>query len=59
MTRSSAGPVGAVRRWTRDAYAGAQVTGRLDRSGLGIRVPTFIVGRYIDVEVRALFQHAS
>jgi len=28
------------------------VTGRLDRTGLGIRTPTFIVGRMIDIDVR-------
>lgn len=28
-----------------------RATGRLDRTGLGIAVPTFVVGRYLDVEV--------
>ena len=28
-----------------------QVTGRLDRSPLGIKVPTFIIGRFVDVVV--------
>jgi polyisoprenoid-binding protein YceI len=36
-----------------------RVTGRLDRSGLGIRVPTFIVGRYVDLDVTAAFDRAS
>jgi polyisoprenoid-binding protein YceI len=37
----------------------ARVTGRLDRSGLGIRVPSFIVGRYVDLEVMAVFHAPS
>jgi polyisoprenoid-binding protein YceI len=37
----------------------ARVTGRLDRSGLGIRVPTFIIGRYLDLQVTAVFDRAS
>lgn len=28
-----------------------QVTGRLDRKPLGIAAPTFIVGRYVDIDV--------
>jgi len=32
------------------------VTGRLDRTGLGIRTPTFIVGRMIDIDVRLAFR---
>lgn len=35
-----------------------RVTGRLDRSELGIRVPTFIVGRYVDLDVTAVFERA-
>jgi polyisoprenoid-binding protein YceI len=33
-----------------------QATGRLDRKGLGMKVPTFIVGRYVDVQVDAVFE---
>ena len=36
--------------------ATVRVTGRLDRTGLGIRTPTFIVGRMIDIEVRPVFR---
>lgn len=32
------------------------VTGRLDRSGLRMPVPTLIIGRYLDLEVGALWQ---
>jgi polyisoprenoid-binding protein YceI len=35
-----------------------QATGRLDRKGLGMKVPTFIVGRYVDVQVDAVFEQA-
>jgi polyisoprenoid-binding protein YceI len=35
-----------------------QATGRLDRKGLGMKVPTFIVGRYVDVQVEAVFERA-
>ena len=35
-----------------------QATGRLDRKGLGMKVPTFIVGRYVDVQVDAVFERA-
>ena len=35
-----------------------RVTGRLDRTGLRIKAPTFIVGRYIDIEVQAVFEPA-
>jgi polyisoprenoid-binding protein YceI len=31
------------------------LSGRLDRSGLGIKVPTFVVGRHVDIEVTAVF----
>ena len=36
--------------------ATVRVTGRLDRTGLGIRTPTFIVGRMIDIDVRLAFR---
>lgn len=32
-----------------------RATGRLDRSGLGMKVPTFVVGRYVTVEVDLRF----
>ena len=32
-----------------------RVTGRLDRSGLGMRVPRLVIGRYVDLDVRARF----
>ena len=35
-----------------------QATGRFDLKGLGMKVPTFIVGRYIDVQVEAVFERA-
>lgn len=34
------------------------VSGRLDRTGLGMRVPTFVIGRYVDLEVDALFERS-
>ncbi len=34
----------------------AMVTGTLDRSGLGMRVPSFIVGRYLEIEVEVVFE---
>lgn len=34
-----------------EGSAAARVTGRLDRSGLGIKVPGFIIARVIDLEV--------
>ncbi|MDN5766718.1 MAG: YceI family protein [Humibacillus sp.] len=34
----------------------ATVTGTLDRSGLGMRVPSFIVGRYLELEVDMVFE---
>ncbi len=37
----------------------ATVTGTLDRSGLGIRAPSFIVGRYLDIEVDLRFEPAG
>lgn len=36
--------------------AQAHVTGRLDRTGLGMKVPTFVVGRMIDLDVRLVFR---
>ena len=33
-----------------------RVTGRLDRSGLGLKAPTFIIGRFVDIEVDAVFE---
>lgn len=30
--------------------------GRLDRTGLGMRVPAFIVGRHLEIDVDALFE---
>ena len=33
-----------------------RVTGRLDRTGLGMRVPTFIVGRFVELDVDVLFE---
>lgn len=35
------------------------VTGRLDRRPLGIRVPTFIIGRFIDLDAVLTFRRAS
>jgi polyisoprenoid-binding protein YceI len=35
-----------------------QVTGRFDRKGLGMKIPTFIVGRYLDVQFDAVFERA-
>ena len=32
-----------------------RITGRLDRTGLGMRVPRFVIGRYIDVDVDAWY----
>ena len=32
------------------------VTGRLDRTPLGMKAPTFIVGRFIDLDVRLAFR---
>lgn len=34
-----------------------RVTGRLDRRPLGIKAPTFIVGRFVDLDVDAVFRH--
>jgi polyisoprenoid-binding protein YceI len=34
-----------------DEHARMHVTGRLDRTGLGMRVPTFIVGRDLELDV--------
>lgn len=34
------------------------VTGRLDRTPLGMKVPTFIVGRIIEVQVRLVFRRS-
>ncbi|MEO6998386.1 MAG: YceI family protein [Terracoccus sp.] len=34
----------------------ATVTGSLDRSGLGMRAPSFIVGRYLEIEVDLRFE---
>ena len=34
----------------------ATVTGTLDRSGLGMRAPSFIVGRYLEIEVDLRFE---
>ena len=34
-----------------DEHVRVRLTGRLDRTGLGMRVPTFIVGRDIDLDV--------
>ena len=39
-----------------EGSAGVRITGRLDRTGLGMKVPTFIVGRMIDIEVDAVFR---
>ena len=33
-----------------------RVSGRLDRAPLGIRVPTFIVGRFVDLDVTLVLQ---
>ncbi|MFM6847809.1 MAG: YceI family protein [Terrabacter sp.] len=35
------------------------VTGRLDRNGLRLRAPRFIIGRYIDIDVSLLFTAES
>jgi polyisoprenoid-binding protein YceI len=39
-----------------EASATVTVTGRLDRTALGMKVPTFIVGRMIDIDVRLAFR---
>ena len=39
-----------------EGSAGVRITGRLDRTGLGMKVPIFIVGRMIDIEVDAVFR---
>lgn len=39
-----------------DASATVTVTGRLDRTALGMKVPTFVVGRWIDLDVRLVFR---
>ncbi len=39
-----------------EGSARVHITARLDRTGLGIRVPTFVVGRMIDIEVDAAFR---
>jgi polyisoprenoid-binding protein YceI len=39
-----------------DASATVTVTGRLDRTALGMKVPMFIVGRWIDLDVRLVFR---
>jgi polyisoprenoid-binding protein YceI len=38
------------------ASATVTVTGRLDRTALRMKVPTFIVGRWIDIDVRLVFR---
>lgn len=39
-----------------EGSARVRITARLDRTGLGMRVPTFVVGRTIDIEVDAVFR---
>jgi polyisoprenoid-binding protein YceI len=34
-----------------EGSAAARITGRLDRSGLGIKVPGFVIARVVDLEV--------
>lgn len=38
------------------ATAGVRVTGRLDRTPLGLRVPAFIVGRIVELDVHLAFR---
>lgn len=33
-----------------------EVSGRMDRAGLGIKVPRFVIGRFVGVEVSAIYQ---
>ncbi|WP_022908939.1 YceI family protein [Aestuariimicrobium kwangyangense] len=40
-------------------HAQVHVTARLDRTGLGMRVPTFIIGRLVDIDVAALFERTG
>jgi polyisoprenoid-binding protein YceI len=40
-----------------DGRVQVRITGRLDRTGLGMKVPTFIVGRHVDLIVEATFRH--
>ncbi len=39
-----------------DERVRVRMTGRLDRSELGIKAPVFIIGRYLEIEVDALFE---
>ena len=39
-----------------ETSATVTVTGRLDRTALGMKVPTFIVGRWIDLDVHLVFR---
>lgn len=39
-----------------DQQVRVHATGRFDRTGLGMRVPTFIIGRYLEIDVDALFE---
>ena len=41
-----------------DRQVRVRVTGRLDRTGLGMRVPTFIVGRHLELDVDLVFERA-
>ncbi|HYN29989.1 MAG TPA: YceI family protein [Dermatophilaceae bacterium] len=41
-----------------DRQVQVRVTGRLDRSGLGMRVPTVVIGRHVEIDVDALFRRA-
>lgn len=40
-----------------DRQVRVRVTGQLDRTGLGMRVPMFIIGRHLEIDVDALFEH--
>lgn len=39
-----------------DHQVRVRVTGQLDRTGLGMRVPAFIIGRHLQIDVDALFE---
>ncbi len=41
-----------------DQQVRMRVTGRLDRAGLGMRVPAFIVGRHVELDVELVFERA-
>jgi polyisoprenoid-binding protein YceI len=42
-----------------DRQVRVRVTGQLDRTGLGMRVPAFIIGRHLEIDVDALFERVD